>query len=41
MIERNEYAPMQGPRTHLRCKEKYGVFRPGKTAQERARRKRT
>lgn len=38
MGESHKEALKDLPRTHGNCKTKTGVFRPGKTAQDRARR---
>lgn len=38
MKKRNDFAPVEGPRTHQNCKDQTGVMRPGKTAHERYKR---
>ena len=36
-MSRQDTHPVKGDRSHEYCKEQYGVFRPGKTASDKAR----
>lgn len=36
-LKRQDVKPVKGPRTHDNCKSQHGVFRPGKTAVDKAR----
>lgn len=35
-VDRNDFRPVEGRRTHANCKSQTGVARPGKTAADKA-----
>lgn len=35
-VDRNDFRPVEGRRTHANCKSQTGVMRPGKTARDKA-----
>lgn len=36
-MKRNDFYPVSGERTHQNCHDHTGVYRPGKTAHDKAR----